>query len=263
MSNIEEVNSEIEQFIDKEWNSFKRPLLISRLGVVLSESAKLVLSSSGLGLKRYIEENLGDRVRVVPMKGRGGAAVPSIETRDYTDAEVENLYNNRPDPTADQTSVPLYWGDIWRGFQKELPESTVRYILIGVSGRPEVADVPKGNPMPDNAKIIQRDDLVLSAPDEPRPSRIAVHQAIENWCRRENIPLKSVRFDTSEQSRRLEAAAGPRKRSLNYTSSSTASEFDKFTSLMQGIDLLNRDELARISIPADLVLAILERSGSR
>lgn len=259
MSFSEQANEEIHREILKEWTTWQRPLLISQLGSLLSSPTKAAISETGHGLKRYIQENLEGRVRLVPMKNRGGSVTPLEETRDYSDADLEELYNKRSEPVSAAAQIPMYWGDVWRGFQKDLDEGSVRYIVVEASGRPVVVDAPEGAALPEHAKLIERSDLVLSAPGEPRPSRISVQHAIENWCVREGVPSSTFEFIRPQYSQRPDAFAEPRKRTVAISSSGN----DRVSPLMRGIDLLNRDELARISIPADLVLAILERSSSR
>jgi hypothetical protein len=259
MSFSDQANEEIHRVILDEWITWQRPLLISQLGSLLSPPTKAAISETGHGLKRYIQESLEDRVRLVPMKNRGGSVAPLKETRDYSDAELEELYNKRSEPVSSTVQIPMYWGDVWRGFQKDLDEGSVRYIIVEPSGRPVVVDAPEGAALPEHAKLIERSDLVLSAPGEARPSRMSVQQAIENWCVREGVPSNTFEFIRPQYSQRPEAFAEPAKK----TAATVSSKNDRVSSLMRGIDLLNREELARISIPADLVLAILERSSSR
>ena len=263
MISTEEANDEIAKIIVDEWEAHRRPLLISKLGMLVSPDAKLALAETGHGLKRYIEENLEKRVRLVPMRGRGGGAVPLEETKIYSDAQVEDLYVRRTDDAADQPPVPMYWGDVWRGFQTELADGSVRYLRLEASGGPEVADAPEGAPLPAHARLIERNDLVLAKQGEPRPPRMSVHQAIENWCRRVGVPLDSVKFERAAHPRRAEPSVEPRRRPVDRSIRPNGRDRDTIAALVHAMDLLSRDELARINVPADLVLAILERSGSR
>ncbi|MCP3735025.1 hypothetical protein M9979_09105 [Sphingomonas sp. RP10(2022)] len=248
---------EIEREVLAEWDSARRPLLISRLGMRLTPDTKAVLNESGLGLKRYIQRHLGGSVRLVPMKGRGGGAAPVDRTVGIADDELETSYDDRTDAGSHRIDVPQFWGDIWRGFQTALAEGDVRYVVFNAAGNPEVRDVRHDTPPPAGAWPIEPDDLALAPSGEPRPSRAAVYHAIQNWCRRTGVAVERLTFDRAAPAPagRLDPSGEPSRR--------PATRSGDRPSFMQGIDLLSRDELARISIPADLVLAMLERSGAR
>ncbi len=254
----ERVDHEIVQRVREEWDERNRPLLISQLGSRLSSEVKAILSSSGRGLKRYIQENLEGSVRIVPMRSRGGGVAPVDTSSDLSDGELEELFSSRSAP-SEGSAVPMYWGDVWRGFQKPVPEGSVRYILFDATGKPEVIDAPADAAHPTNAKLIGQGDVVLASEDEIRPPRSAVHQAIENWSLREGVPVGSLEFKRSTSSRRAESSTDAQRRSTSSVHSNRAGT----ASLMHGLDVLSHDELKRINIPADLVLAMIERLGSR
>ena len=121
MSSSLTVEEEIQQAVTEEWSRPQGgPLLISKLGMRLSAQAKAEISISGHGLKRYVQEHLSDAIRFVPMRERGGAVAPLGETSGLTDEQIEERYVDRPKGAELQSSVPMYWGDVWRGFQTPL-----------------------------------------------------------------------------------------------------------------------------------------------
>lgn len=258
MTSVASANDEITRIVGDAWdNPPGGPLLISKLGMRLSPETKAVIASSGFGLKRYVQENLSDVIRFVPMRSRGGGVAPWAATKDLTDQQIEELYVERPEGTGAQSSVPKYWGDVWRGFQTPLDDGTVRYVLLEAHGGPEVGTSSKDAPLPANAKLIDPKDLVLPSEDGTLPSRVTVHQAIENWCRREGVPVASLVFTRLHPKRVVGTALIPERKLYSGTKGASSN------ARLLGLHLLTREELARISIPADLVLAILERAGSQ
>lgn len=261
MTSESPADREIAKVILDEWERSGRPLLTSRLGMRLTADTKAELSASGHGLKRYIQENLSDVVRIVPLRGRGGGVAPIVETENLTDQQIEERFVSRPDVIDSRFTIPKYWGDVWRGFQTPLPENAVRYILLEAFGGPVVQTTSKDASMPPNAKLIDTNDLVLPEANGPLPPKIAVHRSIENWCLRESVPIGSLVYSRPENSTEGHPGAVEAQRSTNKTA--TGGRSDRSSFLMQGLNLLNRDELSRINIPADLVLTMLERANSR
>lgn len=251
-------NQEIEKAVTDEWNrSPGGPLLISKLGMRLSPETKATISSSGYGLKRYVQEYLAETIRFVPMRSRGGGVVPSAKSEGLTDQQIEDRYVDRPESADPQNVIPKYWGEVWRGFQTPLPEGTIRYVLLDAHGHPEVGTSQKDAQTPANAKLIDLNDLVLPKQDGLPPSRTAVHQAIENWCRREGVPVSSLIFTRSQPKRPIASISALDRRPASGVKG------EKNIAVSLGLNLLTREELARINIPADLVLAILERVNSQ
>lgn len=251
-------NQEIAEVVANHWNRPPGgPLLISKLGMRLSPDTKAFISSSGYGLKRYMQEYLSDAIRFVPMRSRGGGVVPLADTAGLTDQQIEERYVDHLGGSDPQNAIPKYWGDVWRGFQTPLPDGAVRYVVLEARGGPQVGTSAKGAPLPANAKLIDPNDLVLPDPEGTLPPRFAVQQAIENWCRREGVPVDSLIFTGSQPKRAIGNAANSERR---FNAGLKGGKVDV---LSLGLSALTREELARINIPADLVLTMLERAGSQ
>lgn len=253
---------EIEQVVADEWSRSGRPLLISRLGMRLSPETKMALSASGHGLKRYMQEHLSDTIRFLPMRGRGGGVAPLAGTEGLTDQQIEERHVDRPEIANPKYEVPQYWGEVWRGFQTPMPDDMVRYVLLEAFSGPVVGMSPKDAQLPANAKLIDSNDLILPDEGGPLPPRAVVHQAIQNWCIRENVPVASLIFP-QHQSRKPVKDFSESDSVKSRSTSVLPENGGKSSYLMRGLNLLNREELSRINIPADLVMAILERSASR
>ncbi|NTE84284.1 hypothetical protein G6M12_22235 [Agrobacterium tumefaciens] len=244
MNSVSDINNQIKAAVEAEWNASEGPLLISQLGMRLDSATKEALSQTGIGLKRYVREHLEGSVRFVPMKSHGGGLVPVEKTNDLTDSQVEARYKPASMKLSSPSEIPRYHRDVWRAFRDELNANEARYIVFKDGKSPRLVDVSEGAAHPEGAAPVQRDDIVQPGSDSSPPSRETVHEAIQSWRIRENIPQEDLEF-----------VMPPKPKELTR-----GHEAD---TVIKNLDLLTRDELARISIPADLVFLMLERARAR
>lgn len=230
---ISDPAQEIATLVRENWEERGSPILLSALGMKLSENTKEAMDAEKLTLRRYVAANLENLVRFVTMPKFGGGFAPIVETEAFTDEQLEQIYIDQKPEAA-----PRFDREVWRAFRERIAPDKVRHISIDgqLSFHDEDGDT---GPAPG--------EYILTEKDQPNfknnfATDAEVVEAIRAWAGRVGVNEQSLTFTKKERPANI-----PTKR-------------DESKRKSKGLfDLLTQDELARIAIPGDIVASLLER----
>ena len=262
MSETVNLDQEIRDFVSDSWLNKGRPILLSALGGELSDAAKFVIRGLNAPLRRYIADHLQDSIRVVSMPARGDAAVPLEEAKPFTDAQLTQMYLAK----SKEERPPRYLPAVWRAFRVPIPEGHKRFLMNqpGRTTRLREMDVASDNP--EYAIEVRRQDLAVSDIHGELPTPEAVEKALAEWRRINNVPLEYLTISKDDPHPAITGVepAGHNSRPATIPKPSLkANSVRSFDALEAGLSILTKEELARISIPADILLSVLERIKTR
>lgn len=249
MANSSELTEEILRIVADEWKHKGLPLLLSVLGARLSESAKNHVRANNIALKRFISENASDRTRLLRMERHGGGVAPLAETDGMSDDRLEAIFES----AAPLRTMPRYKFRVWRAFSDAVPVGARRFLSILASGVVQVTDTMEAEHL-EGAHEVLSSDIV---PDDIERYASARHEAIVSWAARNGVDHSKLIMVRTPEVPGVQRSVSivSQSDSTPPTSSDAAS-----ASISRLLGLLTKDELARIQIPADLVLAVLERA---
>jgi hypothetical protein len=240
-----DISEEILGVVQDEWARRTLPMPLSSVGSKISEAARVILRGQNITLRRYIADHLRDKIRLVPMVKQGGGVAPAVETATQSDSELEDLYQNRP-----QTDQPQFFPVVWKAFREPIAEGSGRYLTAPVGRKTGFRDVRTGGEAPPESYPIEPEYIVPH--DAPNPNATTV-ASINKWRESHGVPLERLAYTRQEQSYLHEPEREVRARS------SARHDGD----LSEILLVLTPEELSRIQIPADIVLAALRRSQRR
>jgi hypothetical protein len=252
MNGSANLEQEIELAVSKEWEDKRKPILFSKLGGRLSHEAREMIKADRIGLKRFVDAHLSAQIRVLPLERYGGGVAPREDTAELSDAELEAAFEK----DANAKTIPQYSFDVWSAFRRPLREDMKRYLRIVPSGLAKALDIPALEQPPAGAVEIHPSDLPASIFEGLLPSRQETHEAIVAWTKRVGFDETKLRHVPTL------IFPGPTVRQI-APQSLPSTEPAPSATFVEGLGMLTRDELARIQIPADLVLSMLERVKRR
>ena len=245
------LDAEIVSAVEGEWRQHNVPLLFSHLGLArISSEAKQFVKDHQISLKRYIKHRFDARLRLVPMQRQGGGVVPFELTKEWTDSQLEEAFEKLQATRA--TSVPKrlsFKTEIWDAFIEPIPDGHHRVINLSSAVpvvRLDVEDAPKLD-----GDILIKQNEISSTPAGIRPDPEEARRAILEWGERHGLARED-----------LEAGAKQRPAKLS-ASGQKNSQDEKLSKSVEFLRSLSKEELIRVIIPGDVVLAILERAQSR
>ncbi|HEX8583108.1 MAG TPA: hypothetical protein VF680_01700 [Allosphingosinicella sp.] len=245
---------ELPEIVQREWRDSQRPMLLSQLGGRLSEAAKILVRTENVGLKRLIETHLSAELRLVPMPSQGGGVVPRAETEGMSDEELNSTYTKAE-------TVPNYEVEVFNAFKRHVSPGTRRFLILRPSELPLVRDQAEDQPAPESGYEIRSEDLAIIGEGASVATRVDTHHAIEAWCQRAEIdPKKLYRIPRLRTSNLVSEPTPIASRRPPLARDAGAGEL---SGLVQGLNAFTQAELARIQIPGDVLLSLLERLRNR
>ncbi|MFD1613425.1 hypothetical protein ACFSCW_16615 [Sphingomonas tabacisoli] len=246
MGSHTELAAELEKAITNWWDAHQSPILLSKLGGLLSSDIQARIREEKVGLKRFLAEEL-PQMRVLALGRHGGGVAPADKIDGQTDQEITaNFEARRRRELVDR--IPSYDRSVWQAFRTRIEDGVRRFLRVQKGEKVEALEVSPEESPPPGEEWIEITPADLQHLTLAAPSARDIHNAIQSWARGRLDPTL------------LERA--PEIRSA-YTSESPARSFGRvgtLESVVVGLKGFTRDELARIQVPADVLLSLLERS---
>lgn len=228
----------VVSIVAEEFERTGRVVLLSNLGQDLLKGGvdyRPILDKRRLA--DFIRTELADRVTLVPVPGKD--KVVGIHPAGVDLANQENPFGPAPAPKqpvgkieADEEKRPMLHRQVWFAFSHFLADGQVR--LLELQPEPVYRDVPENSKLPEGGHKVDR-ELIVPVGSMVKSDRDAqIYENITRWARDTNIPLSGLVATKEERAER---------RNL----------------LDELLRTLGHSELARISIPLDIVKTLRER----
>jgi hypothetical protein len=249
MSEVENTAAAIEQTVAAWWAEYRAPLLLSKLGGLIPSEIQKNLRLERIPLKRFIRDELEGRVRLLKMPRLGGGVSPWNETKGISEGDLERMFEERRRERLEQR-IPRYNALIWDAFRTPLLDGRRRFVRIGDAGEIELSEVGDDAEVPTGdgwIEVAQQD--LGHVPPAGHPMARDMDGAIRRWAEGKIEANKLVQ-PTGEQPKSFQVRRGKENRSLSSLST-----------VISGLEGFTNEELARIQIPADVLLSILRRNN--
>lgn len=227
------IREKIRDVTTEYWLEYQKPLFLTQIKSVLKRNGMDVERLlAGKKLKQFLEEDTTAGYRIVKpptdATGQRWALVP--ENVDPS-AAFATWEESKTSNHAGGSSPSIIWFNrrIFAAFVKTLAEGHRRYIRLDAP--PSFDDLPDGTPCPPGSKEIDR--RYIKQGDAPLDNQIVANQ-LRAWASEEDVPLSELIAKKQEPLDRGRDRLADALRSLDKT------------------------ELARISVPLDLVLKLLK-----
>lgn len=243
------LDAEILDAIETEWRDNHVPLLFSQLGLArLSEEAKSFVKDNQVSLKRHIKARLADRLRLLAMTREGGGVVPLEETAGLSDSQLEEAYARFRATKAPTPRRVRFDPEIWNAFVTAVPEGS-RRVASFAEGRPSVRLESQDVQLSDGDFPIESHDTAAAPTPDGAPDYDAARRAILDWASQHHVSRSQVEADPTQRFARSRQEEPVFRGGLRDTRS---------VGFLEILRALPKDQLARLNVPGDVVLSILE-----
>lgn len=246
MSSEAGIANEIDLVVNAWWDKHQSPVLLSKLGSLLLPETQQLVRDGKMGLKRFIAL-YNPSMRLLEMGRHGGGVAPAEKAAGKSEDDLERAFENqRRLETVDR--IPSYDSLVWRAFRAPIVAGERRFLKVDPGEKIELREVESSAAFPDNGTYLEIKPSDLSHLDgELPPTARDIHDAIMKWAEgRTDLRNLTKSSDTRAPVANVQFKGAPRSSALD--------------SLIFGLRGFTREELARISIPADVLLSMLERS---
>jgi hypothetical protein len=252
MYSIDNLTSEIFEIASLGWQRLGKPVFLANLGGRLSKEAKTQLQLTGLPLKSFMEQYLSNRLRLISMGDTGDVVVPKgADTDRLTDEYLMGLHVKKPRLLSTRPPPIRYMAGVWKAF--ELPMSSQKRYIELRDGREAVChNVDSETAAPPNSFEVVPEDLPPIDPYRNIASPPHIFRAIRVWAEKHQIDTARLREAPERSSTE---GASPSSLSAN----AIASNNNAMERLRNFLEILEPDDLARISIPSEVLLHLLKR----
>jgi len=233
--------AEIPRAVGQHWRDREAPVLLSALGMRLHPDARAELRVLKENLSEYVEAHLLQHVRLLTIPGKGRAAAPVAETTDLSDQDLVKRFGAATRERSVGQANPRFSPQVWKAFCLPLADTQRRFIVFAPNALPKCVELASTEPAPPGATEVRREDL----PQQPLGFGMPpgpVSEAIRAWAKANSIEITSIYMPAP-----LRPSATP---------PSSTGEND----LLGILNLLEPSELARISVPADIVVNLVKRA---
>ena len=226
----------IEELVASHWETTGSVCYLSTMGPRLNAEIPGWRNALPMGLREFLRRNHVVQLVEFPGVAEKIGAVPlSVSLAD----DVRELFPQPIETGVSRNYRIVYVQEFWDAFIRPI-EGVSRYVVLDEHGRVTVSDEPPDNEN-DFAYEITRDDLTADLPDQPIASRVdATRAAIDAWLARQS----------------LEARAFARPRGQRRPVVGT-----RLARLIDALDGLQEEDLARVSIPMDVLIKLNSRDG--
>lgn len=233
MGNDTEWVQNLKRLAEVHWTTNRRALLLSQVPQLLeAEGIELSVVLRGRKLKHAIEVD-GRGVIWLVQDSRSRLIWGIVHDATAAESDSESLF---PERDEDADSIPQFHKAFWTAFIKPLEDDRARYVAVQ---RPiHFIDIPKGN-LPNfegteiAAEYLVKSDAVYDDFD------VAVYASILNWSNKNGVDLPRFYW------------TGPSKSEVQYYARNRAK-------WLVGLSKLSKEDLARISVPLDIVRTLLD-----
>jgi hypothetical protein len=263
MAEREEVREFIAKLVQEHWTGTGQAKLLSQVGPKIWAAFPDGRFLMPKGLLRFLQgwatvqvirhPQIPEKIGLVPL----GVILPSDTSTLFSESQMpvgplqpdqSTPVNHSGTPQENEKSgVPhrSYLPDFWRAFH--VPIEGRRFVVFPASndGRPQIVDLPAGAPPEEKHYEITQADVTSSV--GMLPDRVkATAQRIQNWLDRNELqadPFLSV--------------ATTKPGSLRSLTKRSAEPFTQDHRIAHAFSKLDSSDLARISVPLDIVLKLL------
>lgn len=243
------LSSEIISIVDAAWDKTNSPIVLAKVGTVLSSEAKSELEKAGRKLKPYILAHMTDHIRYVGSPKYGDFAAPFNATQNLSDEELVHRYEKSRAMIGAVNSGTRFKRDIWNGFTIT-PEAGRRFICFDDKQNIEVKFNTDGVNSEGQCYEILPSDLAFDEQGN-RVTFERVGQLILEWARRNAIEPSMLHPARDGSLDRLEL------RKIVNQDKEDFKERQVIDNLISVMNILSKDELSRISVPADIVFKLV------
>jgi hypothetical protein len=233
--------TDIPRAVGDYWERRGAPVLLSALGSFLPEQSKFELRTIKKTLLTYIHEHLQSEVRTLLIPGKAHAVVPLSASSELSDAELVRRYYAQSVDRSPSVN-PRFFPEVWSALSRPLQDAR-RFLKLREGFRPQLVEIgPSEEPEEGLVEVLPAD---IAEKEEGTLSNGAlIADAIRRWADKNKVELSRLLIPTRD-----EPAPQPRR----------ATQTGSLDALVASLNLLQPHELARISIPADVVLSLLQR----
>lgn len=227
----------IEELVSSHWESARSVCYLSEIGPRLNTEIPGWRDALPMGLREYLRGNpVVHLVEYPGIREKVGAVPLSVSLPD----DVRGLFPRPGEIALSRNHRIAFMQEFWDGFIRPI-EGHARYVILDDGGQVTVRDEPPDNES-DAAYEITRDDLSRSLPDQPIASRVdETHAAIDRWLRKQSL---EARLFARPRGQRRQLVAGSR-----------------LARLIGALDGLPDEDLARMTIPVDILIKLNSRDG--
>ncbi|MDE0305272.1 MAG: hypothetical protein OXI87_10365 [Albidovulum sp.] len=224
----------IQDYVDEHWSSTHSACYFSSIGVHLSRVAPETRAALPNGLGEFLRQNPVVRVVQFPGVTQKIAAIPlSVSVPE----DVKALFLPSKSIAAN-SNRNVYLQEFWDAFIRPI-EGTVRSIVIDDSNRITVHDSPTIN-QSGTVYQIEPQDLTPNVPNRSIADKVsATHSVIDAWLQKHS--LDSTIFLRARARRQILSAD------------------NRLIQLLNAIEDLSEDDLARIRLPLDIVVKLASK----
>lgn len=249
MAGVDNPAAVVERIVTDWWKANEAPLLLSKLGSLLPIDVQRYLRVERVPLKRLIRDELEGRVRLLNMVQLGGGVVPVKETAQFSEEDLEQRFEVKRRERIEER-VPRYNAIIWDAFRTALLPDRRRFVRVGPNGEVELTEIGSNAEPPSGDGWIEvAHEHLEHIPAGGPPQSREMDGAIKQWAK--------DRIDAAL----LLHPGKPKPRPSAAKDFETAMVPKSISAIVNGLQGFTREELARIHIPADVMLAVLQRSG--
>lgn len=241
-----EIAKEIEEVVRGWWDKHQAPVLLSKLGSLLSSDVQSTIQDEKIGLKRFISAYC-ENLRLLEMGRHGGGVAPLEKSAGRTEEELERAFESQR-KLENVGRIPSYDSLVWRAFRSPISNGERRFLKIDPNERVELRQIESSDEGPNDPLWfeVKADDIPKFENGIPATAR-EIHDAIKAWSE------GKVELDHLIKLNNPKIGDGDRK--IHKIQRESALDL-----LLNGLRIFSRDELARINVPADVLLSVLERS---
>lgn len=247
------LESELIEIVLSYWQRSQKPILLSLLGESLSIEAQQEKAEMGMSLADIIRSQLTGSLRLVQVPRHGNGVVPTEATQSLSDAEL-SIHIPPPKIRTDEPlrdSSHVVEKDIWVLFRYGLKSGKTAFIEVSDKAPALVHQLDDRSFAMSGWIEVTVDDLPKTNADRFGASPSETGNAIRAWAAKHSVAMDSMQ-------KPRESFTNP-----SYGSRISGSRHSSLAAFVSGMASLEAGELARIFIPADIVVNLILRSGAK
>lgn len=230
-----DLENEIIDAVQSCWDADQKGILLSTLGLLLSNKGLWSKRPEGESLSKLIKSNLSDTLRIEnhPQHRLVKGVFPKSAT--LTDPLIQYFDLSRKDQR-----LPRYHPRFWAAFSKEIAAGNRRFLNIDTI---MFEDLPGESNAPTNASVYElTPEMIPNSDVEDRND--GINASIKAWAGKNKVDLPPL---MASSRRTLEGRDRGRQISI----------------LDQMLDALSEKDMVRVQMPLDIVNKLRNRRGDR
>lgn len=236
-----DLETEIKVAVQSQWDTKGIPTVLAMLGGRLSEKAKAELRVTNQPLAKYIRHRMSDSIRLVTANSGADLAAPVSETSALNDSELEQVYLNGRAPSNASRPTVRFKSAVWNSFLHPISDVR-RFVELSENGEARAHDVAKGEKPHERWLEVESADLPPFDAETGKASWAAIATSIRAWAENKKVPLDDLQVSE--------------KVAVSAVRAEVSGSDLPIVALAKALRGLDAGQLARISIPADVILTL-------